>query len=267
MKSSIKLHTETFGKGESLCLIHGWGAQNGVWRDWAQTYLAPNFEVTLIELPGFGDSPKIDLQDGDNLNQAWLDAVTDVLPSKTHLLGWSLGGLIAQQLAERYPQRIKSLVCLASTPCFVQAGNWKWAVSPELMGDFIKALGLDSWGLLSRFWKLQLQGSDGARQLIRHYTSQMKTRRLPSFAGLIQGLELLRDIDMRQKLAAIQQPTLWLLGENDPLVPQEIVKLLPEMQPNAQVEIIQGAAHIPFFSHPEQTAQKLNAFLLGGTYG
>ena len=74
MKSSIKLHTETFGKGESLCLIHGWGAQNSVWRDWAKTHLAPHFEVTLIDLPGFGDSPKLELQTGADINQAWLDA-------------------------------------------------------------------------------------------------------------------------------------------------------------------------------------------------
>lgn len=267
MKSSIKLNTETFGQGKSLCLIHGWGAQNSVWREWAQTHLAPHFEVTLIDLPGFGGSPKIELQAGEDLNQAWLDAVADVLPTKTYLLGWSLGGLIALQLAERYPQHIKSLICLASTPSFVQTENWKWGVSPELMGDFIKTLGLDSLALLSRFWKLQLQGSDGARQLIKHFTTQMKNRRMPSFIGLLQGLELLRDIDMRKNLASIQQPTLWLLGENDPLVPQEIVKLLPEMQPNSQVEIIQGAAHVPFFSHPEQTAQKVNAFLLGGTHG
>lgn len=267
MKSSIKLHTETFGKGESLCLIHGWGAQNAVWRDWAETYLAPHYEVTLIELPGFGASPKLDLQAGDDLNQAWLDAVADVLPPQTHLLGWSLGGLIAQQLAERYPQNIQSLVCLASTPCFVQAGNWKWGISPELMSNFIKALGLDSWGLLSRFWKLQLQGSDGARQLIKHYTTQMKTRSLPSFSGLLQGLELLRDIDMRQNLALIQPPTLWLLGEKDPLVPPDIVKQLPELQPKAQIAMIQGAAHIPFFSHPDQTAQKVIAFLQDGAHG
>ncbi|HEY9017904.1 pimeloyl-ACP methyl ester esterase BioH [Thiomicrospira sp.] len=267
MKSSIKLHTETFGQGESLCLIHGWGAQNAVWRDWAETYLAPHFEVTLIELPGFGASPKLELQDGSDLNQAWLDSVADVLPSKTHLLGWSLGGLIAQQLAQAYPERINRLICLASTPCFVQAGNWKWAVSPELMSNFIKALGLDSWGLLSRFWKLQLQGSDGARQLIKHYTSQMKTRNLPSFAGLLQGLELLRDIDMRQKLVLIQAPTLWLLGEKDPLVPPEIIKQLPVLQPKAKIEMVQGAAHIPFFSHPEQTAHQINTFLLGEVHG
>lgn len=270
MSGSITLNRETFGQGESLSLIHGWGAQNAVWREWAHSHLAPHFTVTLIELPGFGDSPKIELpKDSINatdkaarLNQAWLSALMDALPPKTHLLGWSLGGLMAQQLALQAPERVTKLICLATTPRFVQTEGWKWAVTPELMADFIKALGLDSWALLSRFWKLQLQGSDGARQLIKHLTTQMQGRKIPSFSALVQGLELLRDIDMRDHLQTLTQPTLWLLGEKDPLIPHDLAAQLAVLQPQAQVKIVAGGAHVPFMSHPEQCAQIIKDFLL-----
>lgn len=270
MSGSITLNRETFGQGESLSLIHGWGAQNVVWREWAQTYLAPHFTVTLIELPGFGDSPKIELPKDSTsaadkavrLNQAWLSALMDALPPQTHLLGWSLGGLMAQQLALHAPQRVTKLICLATTPRFVQADGWKWAVTPELMTDFIKALGLDSWALLSRFWKLQLQGSDGARQLIKHFSAQMQGRKIPSLTALAQGLELLRDIDMRDHLQTLTQPTLWLLGEKDPLIPHDLAAQLAVLQPQAQVKIVAGGAHVPFMSHPEQCAQIIKDFLL-----
>lgn len=270
MSGSITLNRETFGQGESLSLIHGWGAQNAVWREWAYSHLAPHFTVTLIELPGFGDSPKVELpkdlanatDKAEWLNQAWLSALMDALPPQTHLLGWSLGGLMAQQLALHAPERITKLICLATTPRFVQTEGWKWAVTPELMADFIKALGLDSWALLSRFWKLQLQGSDGARQLIKHLTTQMQGRKIPSFTALVQGLELLRDIDMRGHLQTLAQPTLWLLGEKDPLIPHDLAAQLAVLQPQARVEMVAGAAHVPFMSHPEQCAQIIKDFLL-----
>lgn len=255
------LYTETFGHGPSLTLLHGWGAQSTVWRDWAQTYLADSFCVTLIDLPGFGQSLAIKDLKPQTINQAWLEALNDALPTETCLLGWSLGGLVAQQLAMQQPQKIKKLVCLASTPRFMQAEDWHYGISISLMADFVKAVGLDSVALLNRFWKLQLQGGDGARQLMKHFVSQMQNRQLPSLQGLQQGLILLRDLDLRQDLQQIEQPTLWLLGEKDPLVPFAMTEQLVHCQPSALIEKIEGAAHVPFFSHPEQTAQAILAFL------
>ncbi|WP_232504105.1 pimeloyl-ACP methyl ester esterase BioH [Thiomicrospira microaerophila] len=255
----LKLYTHTFGQGPSLTLIHGWGAQSAVWRDWAQSRLAADFQLTLIDLPGFGESSAI--ENKVDVNQAWLSALADVLPENTHLLGWSLGGLMAQQLACLYPEKVKTLTCLASTPRFVQADDWAYGISMPLMADFIKALGLDSAALLNRFWKLQLQGGDGARQLMKHFVSQMQNRQLPSFQGLQQGLHLLRDLDLRDRLGDIHQPTLWLLGEKDPLVPLAITQDLIACQSHAKVCVIEGAAHVPFFSHPEQTAAALIGFL------
>jgi pimeloyl-[acyl-carrier protein] methyl ester esterase len=261
MANIVDLHTETFGQGASLTLIHGWGAQNSVWRDWAFDCLAPHFKVTLLEMPGFGDSPKIEQQDSEDINQAWLDAMIKALPKDTYVLGWSLGGLMAQQLALQAEDKVKGLICVATTPKFVQTEGWKWAITPELMADFIKALGLDAWALLNRFWKLQLQGSDGARQLMRHVVSHMQARKIPSFTALLQGLQLLRDIDMRTQLAQIQVPTLWILGQNDPLIPENLADLLADLQPKAQVRVVEGAAHMPFTSHPEKTAELIKEFM------
>ncbi|WFE69348.1 pimeloyl-ACP methyl ester esterase BioH [Thiomicrospira sp. R3] len=260
-KTNRPLYTEQFGQGESLTLIHGWGAQSAVWRDWAKEYLAHDFKVTLIDLPGFGESAALKTRPDEQLNQAWLNELNQAMPEQTHLLGWSLGGLMAQQLALCYPDKITSLICLASTPRFVQADDWHYGVSVPLMSDFIKTVGLDSAALLKHFWTLQLQGGDGARQLIKHFLSQMENRQLPSLAGLQQGLNLLRDIDMRDKLAQLKSPTLWVLGENDPLIPLAMTKLLLSCQPNAQVAVIEGAAHVPFFSHPDQTADAILSFL------
>jgi len=260
---SIALHTEQFGHGPNLTFIHGWGAQNSVWKAWIEEFFADKFTVTLIELPGCGHSPIInDKITADQLEQKWIDALVAVIPDKTHLVGWSLGGLLSQKIAIQNPNKILSLTSLASTPKFIQANDWHWAVQPGLLNDFIQALGKDTAATLNHFWKLQIQGSDGARKLIKLFISQMKQRRLPKAVSLAQGLQLLKEMDNRIDLQTLNLPILWLLGENDPLIPKEFVAEFSTIQPQAQVAIIQGAAHMPFYSHPKDTANVLLHFLL-----
>jgi len=259
-------HTQTLTapNAESLTLIHGWGADNQTWLSWAQTRLHPHYQLHLIELPGFGQSHPIAHSknaEDHTINEAWLTALAEALPERTHLLGWSLGGLLAQQLAARYPQKILSLICLASTPRFTQNDGWRWAVSPPLLADFIQALVYESGAVLKKFWRLQLQGSDNARPLMKQLTAQMEDRHLPSYSGLMQGLRLLKYIDNRPLLAQLTLPTLWLLGEKDPLIPADMITDLKTLQPYSDIQIIAGASHMPFFSHPQQTAEALLSFL------
>ncbi|MBF6057440.1 MULTISPECIES: pimeloyl-ACP methyl ester esterase BioH [Thiomicrorhabdus] len=253
------LHVDQFGTGPDLTLIHGWGAQNAVWLPWARDYLGQSFRVTLIELPGFGQSPV--LEDSEQTEQDWLNAILQVMPARTHLLGWSLGGLLAQRIALQTPDRVESLICLASTPRFTQTDQWRWAVSPSLLGDFMHAIQADTLATLKHFWKLQIQGSDGARQLIRQFTQRMQDNKMPAMKGLIQGLKLLKEIDCRPQAQDIQCPVLWLLGEKDPLIPQEFIAEFSKIQPFAKTNIIHGAAHMPFLSHPQQTADAITAFI------
>lgn len=257
------LNTETFGQGPNLTLLHGWAAQNSNWKNWAETELAPYFTVTLIDLPGFGNSDP--LPDSEQIQADWIAAITAQLPEQTHLLGWSLGGLLAQKIAKQSPKRIQSLICLASTPRFTQAEDWPWAVSPNLIADFIQAVGSDTVAALKHFWKLQIQGSDGARKLIKEFMTRVKESRMPSMKGLLQGLELLKSIDCRSCAKEIHCPVLWLLGENDPLIPvhfiEDFMAEFSTIQPTVKVEILPGAAHMPFLSHPRETAQKIILFL------
>ncbi|MDA3808654.1 MAG: alpha/beta fold hydrolase [Thiomicrorhabdus sp.] len=257
------LKTDTFGQGPNLTLLHGWAAQNSDWKSWAETELAPYFTVTLIELPGFGNSEA--LPDSQHIEADWIAAITDKLPTQTHLLGWSLGGLLAQKIAVESSERIQSLICLASTPRFTQSDDWKWGVSPSLIADFIQAIGSDTAATLKHFWKLQIQGSHGARQLIKEFMAKIQDSSLPSMKGLLQGLELLKSIDCRPCTQEIQCPVLWLLGENDPLIPvnfiQDFMAEFSTIQPTVKVEILSGAAHMPFLSHPTETAEKIIAFV------
>lgn len=243
-----------------LTLIHGWASESEVWQSWAKKYFADDYQLTLIDLPGFGQSPA--LANSDTLLDDWIEALNQALPNQpTHLIGWSLGGLLAQQLALKYPNKVKSLICMASTPRFTQNDGWQKSVSPTIIADFIKAVQIETNSLLKKFWRLQFQGSDQARDLMKRFGKQMAMLNTPSLQGLQQGLFLLRDMDNRADLTRIQAPTLWVLGEKDPLIPIDIRANLADLQPQARIETIAGGSHIPFFSEPKATAQAITQFL------
>ena len=260
----MTLNVEKIGSNTkpNLTFIHGWGAQNAVWRDWAKAQFSNDYFLHLIELPGFGHSDKIEnLESKQAIAEAWTQALIDALPSNTHLLGWSLGGLLAQQIAIQAPQKINKLICLASTPRFTQTDHWQWAVSPKLMTDFMRSLNADSMATLKSFWALQMQGSDMPRKNLKQFIQRMQSYQIPSATGLVQGLKLLKYFDFRNDADQIKQPMIWLLGELDPLIPQEFISEFSTIQPQARVQILKGAAHTPFSSHPEQTALAIREFL------
>lgn len=260
------LQVDQFGTGPSITMIHGWGAQNAVWADWAKAHLAPHFCVTLIELPGFGSSSKLpNYENDEQLATAWSETILSHLPAKTTLLGWSLGGLLAQNIALHYPQRVEKLILLASTPRFTQTDQWSGAVSPKLMFDFMQSIQADSLAALKSFWALQLQGSELPRLKMREFIKQMQHYQMPTLTGLTQGLTLLKHFDFRKQADQPPQQTLWLIGEKDPLVSTQTIEAFTQNSPNSEFKIIQGAAHTPFVSHPEQTAQAIIKFLNSNT--
>jgi len=243
----------------NLTLIHGWGAESRVWESWAKEYLAPYFSITLIDLPGFGESEIV--TNNEDLQEQWLQALESALPEKTHLLGWSLGGLLAQQIALRNPDKVESLICLATTPRFTQNDGWKRSVSPKIINDFIKAIGIEAGNTLKTFWRMQLQGVSNSRNLMKDLVKHMSSRKLPGLKALNQGLILLKDMDNREQLSELKIPTLWLLGEHDPLIPQEIRENLHQLQPQSEVKVLGDGSHIPFFSQPKETAEAILGFL------
>jgi len=113
----VRLASEEFGQGPELVFLHGWGANSALWRSWIERHFV-GYRITLIDLPGHGQSPQASWSD-DALLDGWVDAIVAALPERAILVGWSLGGLLAQQIAWRYPQRVTSLVLMASSPCFV----------------------------------------------------------------------------------------------------------------------------------------------------
>ncbi|MCX2945484.1 pimeloyl-ACP methyl ester esterase BioH [Rahnella perminowiae] len=251
------LYRETIGEGDRhLVLLHGWGLNAEVWRYTAER-LAPHFCLHLIDLPGYGRSEGF----GPMTLEDMAETVLTVMPEKASLLGWSLGGLVASQIALSVPQRVEKLITVASSPCFTAHEDWP-GIRPDVLKGFQHQLSEDFQRTVERFLALQTLGSDSARQDARLLKSIVLGQPVPSVDVLNGGLEILRNVDLRQPMTALTLPVLRIYGALDGLVPRKMVPLLDAILPGSRSEIIEKAAHAPFISHPETFCEIVGRFLI-----
>lgn len=253
----MKLHSRTLGQGPDLVLVHGWGMNAGVWAPLAEV-LAADYRLTLVDLPGHGESP----YDPERRTLAdWAAMVAAVAPPGALWIGWSLGAQVALRAALDVPGTVRALVLVAGTPRFVEGDGWPHAMAAETFLQFADALVADHAGTLERFLALQVRGAQNAGETLRHLRREVRERPRPVDAALENGLDLLLGTDLRGELASLTRPLLWLLGERDTLVPSSVAPELARLRPDAVVSVLPGAAHAPFLSHAEPALVALRRFL------
>ena len=252
------LYLETFGHGPDLALLHGWGMHGGVW-DGMRERLAQQFRVHVVDLPGYGSS----LACAPYTLETLAHHVALALPSRTHVVGWSLGGQVALQWARAAPQQIDKLVLIATTPCFGQREDWIHGMSNPAMAEFAASLEQDYEGTLKRFLSLQARSGDEARATIAMLREKLFARGKPSIETLRAGLAILSELDLRQAVGEITHATLVIHGSHDTLTPPAAAQWLAQTLAHAQLDMVRGAAHAPFLSHPQATHETMTRFLHG----
>ena len=288
----MSLHVQSFGAGPDIVLLHGWGLHAGVWIEVAQQ-LATRFRITLIDLPGHGRSVPMHVNmDDDYSLQSVAARVVEAAPPHAVWLGWSLGGMVAMHtaisssiLSERLaaPPRVKALILVASTPQFVRDADWPYAMELPVLESFAQALQENHTQTLQRFLALVASGIPPLATLVEPFayalpcTSQTRgaaqgqdtLRRLrsavmqypPQPEALQGGLAILRDTRLRPCLHQITCPVQIVLGEGDTLVPCEVGPILQSQMNDARLQVIAGAGHAPFLSHPMQFIRCISEFL------
>ena len=245
---------QTIGEGDChLVLLHGWGLNAQVW-DCITPQLASHFTLHLVDLPGYGRSGGY----GAMSLEAMAQRVLEQAPPQAVWLGWSLGGLVASQVAMMHPERVQALVTVASSPCFAACDDWP-GIKPEVLAGFQQQLSDDFQRTVERFLALQTMGTESARQDARALKQAVLSLPMPSAESLNGGLEILRTVDLRQALVGLPIPLLRLYGRLDGLVPRKIVPLLDELWPESESILFDKAAHAPFVSHPAAFCEPLLA--------
>ncbi|HSW69886.1 MAG TPA: pimeloyl-ACP methyl ester esterase BioH [Gammaproteobacteria bacterium] len=250
-----RLHLDIIGKGHPLIMLHGWGWNSCIWQPLVPK-LIENFQLFLIDLPGFGESP---LVTKDYKIDDVVKVLLEITPKEASWLGWSLGGMIAWYVALHYPERVTSLVTVASSPKFISEENWP-GVSLETLEKFSHLITENYQKTLLEFLELQLRGTPKNRELLESL-KEIILRSPVSIAALSGGLKLLQELDLRGKLFELQCPSLHLFGSHDTLVPASVIEKIEGRLPKGKCGVIKRAGHMPFLSHEEVFLKWVEEFL------
>lgn len=245
------LHVRQQGSGPDLVMLHGWGLNSGVY-DKMTEELSAYYRVTLIDLPGYGDNNQCLPEQYDLSSCAQL--ISAVIPQRCTLLGWSFGGLLAQQMSLDFPEHIEKLILVASTPRFASLNSSdeteQWhGIQPEVLDLFMASLQDTYKKTLDRFMAMQALGSESAKADIGIIKAAVAGYPDPHPDALAAGIEILKQADLRDRMPEISMPTLRIYGRLDSIVPEKAIPAIEAVHPISDSVLIRKASHAPFISH------------------
>jgi pimeloyl-ACP methyl ester carboxylesterase len=256
----VKIAWERHGSGTPLLLIHGLGYARWGWEP-VLPGLAERFDVILFDNRGIGES---DAPPGPyNVAEMAGDAVQvldEAGVERAHVVGTSLGGMIAQELALAHPERVDRLVLACTTP-----GGPKAHPMPQVtVALMAEAATLEPAVALRRFVENALAPATVAAhpELVdRIMAHRLATAQAPAAwaAQASAGVTF----DAYDRLESLASPTLVQHGDEDVVVDPRNGDLLLELVPGARIDRFPGTGHLFFWEAPERFVTSVSAFLEG----
>lgn len=258
------LYVETRGRGPDLVLLHGWGLNLRVW-DGLTRELAKSFRVIAVDLPGHGRSPW-NPKARTPAEQAWqVHATLASRSDRYSLLGWSMGGQIAIDLAAAMPGSVERLVLVATTPRFAASDDWPHGMPAATLEKLATQLRTNYKRTVSEFLELQVRGSAASDKVLAELHASLFSHGEAHPKALVAGLNTLKSSDLRSMLSLVRAPTLVVAGQYDRVTLPAASRALADALPDGRYVEFRRAAHAPFLSHTTEFAALVTEFLRGGT--
>jgi len=254
------------GKGPPLLFLHGLG---GSWKDWAANLpaFAATNQVIAIDFPGFGDSEKPEVE----YSVEWLTDMVERFVQEQRLdevtlVGHSMGGVVALNLAARPNSRVKKLVVtdvvgIGDKAEFLSYALTKKITGPEARWEFFEETLRDELkSLIESFIKNRKPKT--AREFFESLPKNPITRTpFLTMTPNVQMTASIIDFDIRPKLASIYQPTLILWGAKDPIAPPQDASLLQKGIRHSNLFFFPTGGHSPMVDLPRDFNREVLEFL------
>ena len=254
------------GEGPALVLLHGLGAS---WQSWLENIpeFARDHRVVAMDMPGFGYSemPEGDLSIEYYAN--WSFRLLDELGiDAAALVGNSMGGFIAAEMAIRRPERVQRLVVVSAAVFWQTYRRAQPLVQLARLSNAIVARALtrttDDIATRPRLraWALATAGFRYPHLIDKELAHEMvlSARRTD---GFLPALEALADFPLEEELPKISCPTLIVWGAHDTLVPVRDAKRMEDLIPDARRVVFERTGHVAMLERPERFNRLLRDLL------
>ncbi|ARC54058.1 pimeloyl-ACP methyl ester esterase BioH [Candidatus Riesia pediculicola] len=248
MQKKLSWKTVGFGK-QNIVLIHGFGFNSEVWKNTIHQE-DRNFRFHLVDLPGHGCNHQVLIESVDQV----IEKIWENSPKRAIWLGWSLGGLIASEIALRYKDQVRALITVSSSLYFIQEkkDHLLWpGITEKSLKNFKNQLSENFEETIRRFLFIQNLGSNRLKKDLKSLKNSILSYPRPNLESLSFWINVLRKIDLRKVMSKFKKPFLRIYGEFDQIVPKSVIPLINFLIPNSQSVLIKGSSHAPFISHSE----------------
>jgi 3-oxoadipate enol-lactonase len=250
-----RIYWEERGSGEPLLLIMGLGYTLDMWHRTAPA-LARHYRVIVFDNRGVGQS---DVPPGPYAISVMASDAAAVMDAagveSAHVLGVSMGGMIAQELALQYPARVRSLI-LGCTTC---GGPRAVPADPEVINTLLARATMTVEEGIHAMANYVYDKGTPTERLEEDFVIRRRT--YPTSAGYIAQVQGALAWESFSRLSQIDSPTLVLHGESDRLVPPGNAKLLAEGIAGARLVMLPAASHIFMTDQPEASTRAILSFL------
>lgn len=268
----VRIESLVAGHGVPLLLLHGLGANK---LSFIPTLdgLADRFEVHALDLPGFGKSSK-PLPTARRYSPGWFaEMVRGYLIRNrirdAYVVGNSMGGRIATELALRHPAQVRGIVGLGSAVAFdewqrvarllkVVRYEWAGALPVALKTRWIESGMVELFHDPSRIPSANMRA--GAEDVARSLKERGYRMAVAAAARHLAAERATGDRGYWAQLGELTVPSMWIWGRQDRLVHHRYAARVREALPHAHVEVWDGVGHVPQFEVPERTNEAVAAF-------
>jgi pimeloyl-ACP methyl ester carboxylesterase len=258
----IKIYYETYGNGEPLVMISGCGADLSAWANQVPV-LSLRYHVITLDNRGSGRSDKPDIPYTMQMMAADVAGLLDSIGIEAaHILGYSMGGAIAQEFALTYPGRTLTLILSCASP----AGAPDVVLpEPQIMGLMFDPETITRLTPLE--WSGKLLGCMCSQEFLDehpHLVNEVMARQTEHPTPLhciMRQVEAMLTARTYDRLSKIKAPTLVIGGTADRITPCENLRLLASKIPNSELVILENLGHGMFIEGAEQTNRVILTFL------
>ena len=258
--AGAELYWERSGRGEPLLLIQGMSGTHITWGEPFLSRLEPDFDCVVFDNRGIGNSAEV--SEPFTIEELADDALTVMDAAgleSAHVLGISMGGMVAQQLALKAPERLRTL----TLGCTYPGGEGSSLIAPEDAGPLLEAFASAN---LDRVFKAayDVNLSPAFRADVSHYAEfTAMAGALPARHATVQlQIQAIGGHDTQARLAEITAPTLVIHGTEDKMIPVANGELIASLIPGAKLEIFDGVGHLFWWEQPERSAELIRALAL-----
>lgn len=246
------LHVERRGAGEPLLLVQGMSGHSLHWGEDFLGALERDFELLLYDHRGVGRSAPHEGPLAIDELAADAAALLDALGvARAHVLGISMGGMIAQELALSAPERVLSLT-LGATYCGgPQARFTSDAVINELA---LAILSGDPQRKVQTGWEYNVSAPFAAGKGNFARFSEIAALHPVALPTILAQVQAIIDHDTSERLAELGTPTLVVHGTADQMLDSSNGELVAGLIPGARLELLDGIGHLFFWEQPERAA-------------